>query len=52
MTLETSPLDPNSFANNHEAAVSHLHLALTADFESKTFAGHVDVTIKVLGVLF
>ena len=45
--MNTSPLDPNSFANNHEAAVSHIHLNLTTDFERRVLHGYAELTVKV-----
>ncbi|KAI9140711.1 peptidase family M1-domain-containing protein [Paraphysoderma sedebokerense] len=36
-----SPDDPNSFANTHQARVSHVHLDLTTDFARKVLYGSV-----------
>jgi aminopeptidase N len=46
--VPTSPLDSNSFANNHELVVKHIHLSLTADFDKKILSGHVELDVKVM----
>jgi leukotriene-A4 hydrolase len=44
----SNPWDPNTYANNHEVRVSHVHLALAADFGAHVLRGHVDLTLEVL----
>ncbi len=46
-TFPTSPLDPNSFANNHQVVTQHLHLSLEANFEQKVLSGSCILTLKV-----
>lgn len=38
--------DPHSFANLHQALVSHSHLDWVVNFDTKTIAGFVEHTIK------
>ncbi|KAJ3285879.1 putative leukotriene A-4 hydrolase (LTA-4 hydrolase) (Leukotriene A(4) hydrolase) [Borealophlyctis nickersoniae] len=42
------PNDPNSYANTDKVKVTHLHLALAADFDRRILHGHVDVTAKIV----
>ena len=41
--------DAHSYANFKEAVVTHLHLAATVDFDARTFAGHVELTVANIG---
>lgn len=41
-------LDPNSSANFNSFLTTHLHLALSIDFSSKTLKGSVQISFKRL----
>lgn len=42
----TNPIDPHSFSNFDKVKVTHLHLDLDVNFDSKTLDGHVDIDFK------
>ena len=40
--------DPNSFANNRHAKITHSHLVLSVDFNQSVISGHVDHTVAIV----
>ncbi|KAL0490372.1 leukotriene-hydrolase [Acrasis kona] len=45
---QTSPNDPNSFANNHEVKATNYHLDLSPNFSKKSLNGFVDVLLEAV----
>ena len=43
-----SPLDKQSFGNNHMVAARHYYMDLSTDFKQKALIGYVDVTFEAL----
>lgn len=43
-----SPLDKQSFGNNHQVVARHYYLDLTTDFKKNILVGYVDITLESL----
>lgn len=46
--VSISAHDPNSFANNRAAKITHSHLVLSVDFAQSVISGYVDHTVAIV----